>query len=232
MRILPFLSLAALGARRCFSLSAPSRRSPKRGRVGLAAKQPGRNGWEADDTALPSRRSFGLQIAGVVGVSSFNEPAFAAISQVDEDKAKIYNGYERLSYFLDNWVQETTICGRSGDNPYISKGGCERTPFKVMEYLGYKNVNDPLFRADKTMRRLEVLVPADREAEYLEAIEKWTESADSGNGLAFISSWGEANPGGGKDRVELFIERARKNVSDARDSLATVVDILQIKKPN
>ena len=184
-----------------------------------------------------SRRSFGLLFAQLVGVSapaalcSFIDPAIAAISQFDEDKAKIYKGYERLTYFLDNWVQETTICGRSSDNPYISKGGCERTPLKVMEYLGYKNVNDPLFHADKTMRRLESLVPADREAEYLEAVEKWMESAEEGNGMAFVSSWGEANPGGGKDRVELFIERARKNVYDARKSLATVIDILEIKKP-
>lgn len=155
--------------------------------------------------------------------------AAAAPSQIDDDKAKIYLGYERLTYFLENWTQETTICGRSGDNPYISKGGCERTPVKVMDYLGYKNVNDPLFRADKTMRRLESLVPADRETEYVEALEKWMESAEEGNGMAFVSSWGEANPGGGKDRVELFIERARKNVVDARDSLATVVDILQLE---
>jgi len=36
--------------------------------------------------------------------------------------------------------------------------------------------------------------------------------------------------GGGKDRVELFIERARKNVIDSRDSLATVIEILGINE--
>jgi hypothetical protein len=154
-----------------------------------------------------------------------------AASQIESDKAKLYEGYEKLTYFLDNWVKETTICGRSGDNPYISKGGCERTPGRVMEYLGYKSMNHPLFRADVTMRRLESLVPEDRESEYLEAIEKWMEAADTGNGLAFVSSWGEANPGGGKDRVELFLDRSKKCVVEARDSLATILHILQITKP-
>lgn len=147
----------------------------------------------------------------------------------EADKLKIAKGYERLTYLLENWVEETTQCGVS-DNPYTSKGGCERTPIKVMEYLGYKNINDPLFKAEKTMRRLERLVPYDRQVEYLEAIEKWVEAADEGNGMAYISSWGEANPGGGKDRVALFIERAKKNVTDSRDSLSTIMDILNIAK--
>lgn len=43
------------------------------------------------------------------------------------------------------------------------------------------------------------------------------------------TSWGEANPGGGKDRVEYFVERARQNVVDARDSLGTVIRILKLE---
>jgi hypothetical protein len=47
--------------------------------------------------------------------------------------------------------------------------------------------------------------------------------------MAFVSSWGEANPGGGKDRVELFIERSKKNVMESRDGLKRVLDILGLK---
>jgi hypothetical protein len=182
------------------------------------------------------RRAFGIQVARSIGFlcsgSLIATPSkVLAASQIESDKSKLYEGYEKLTYFLDNWVKETTVCGRSGDNPYISKGGCERTPEKVMDYLGYKSMNHPLFRADVTMRRLESLVPEDRESEYLEAIEKWMEAADAGNGLAFVSSWGEANPGGGKDRVELFLDRSKKSVVEARDSLATILNILQITKP-
>ena len=146
----------------------------------------------------------------------------------DDPKVKLEQGLSQLNYLLEHWEEETTICGRSGDNPYISKNGCERTPVRVMDYLGYKDINHPLFRADKTMRRLEGRVPADREVDFLDAMEAWTVAAEEGNGMAYSSSWGEANPGGGKDRVALFLERAKKNVVQARDSLATIVEILEI----
>jgi hypothetical protein len=190
---------------------------------------------DKNDDAI-SRRSFGFSVSRFAGVSgitmAISVRAAVAATKVSEEevaKEKISKGYQRLTYLLDNWVEETTICGRSGDNPYISAKGCERTPLKVMDYLGYRDINDPLFRADKTMKKLEPLIPIDRFGDYLDAIEKWSEAAEEGNGMAFISSWGEANPGGGKDRVALFIERAKKNVVDSRDSLAVIIDILGIK---
>merc|ERR1712032_1554359 len=111
-------------------------------------------------------------------------------------------------------------------------GGCERTPEKVMEYLGFKSMNDPLFRADKTLIRLQNLVPDNdpkAQAAFQDALDVFVEKADEGNGMAFISSWGEANPGGGKDRVALFIERSRKDVVDTRESLSTVIRILGLE---
>lgn len=183
----------------------------------------------AAESIQKTRRTFAVSVAQAFGcaVVLFPRKAFAKDSLIEADKLKLLKGYERLNYLLDNWVKETTICGQN-DNPYIGEKGCDRTPIKVMEYLGYKNTDDPLFKADKTMRRLESLVPADREGEFLDALEKWVETADEASGLAYVSSWGEANPGGGKDRVELFLERAKKNVIDARDSLATVIDIIKI----
>lgn len=161
--------------------------------------------------------------------AALSAPLLASSKLADEDKSKIYKGYVQLNYLLDHWEEETTVCGRT-DNPYISKNGCERTPVKVMDYLGYKDVSHPLFKADKTIRRLEPFVPNGREDDFYDAIESWMIAAEEGNGMAYISSWGEANPGGGKDRVQLFIERAKNNVIKARDSLATVVDIFDIQK--
>jgi hypothetical protein len=89
----------------------------------------------------------------------------AAAASDSQDKANILKGYQRLSYLLDHWDAETTVCGQY-DNPYIGENGCERKPDKVMDYLGYKSINDPLFKADKTLRRLEELVPADKATEY------------------------------------------------------------------
>jgi len=158
------------------------------------------------------------------------QPANAAkgsSSQLDSDKKKIVDGYKRVEYLLQNWEKETTVCNRN-DNPYI---GCERTPEKVMQYLGYKSMEDPLFRADKTLIRLQPLVPSDAasQSEYQDVIDTWIEKAEEANGMAFVSSWGEANPGGGKDRVELFIERSKKSVVEVRDVLKAAIRLLDLK---
>lgn len=160
-----------------------------------------------------------------MGTLTLVPSAYAASSQEAADKAKIVKGYQRLTYLLDNWEKETTICGR-GDNPYI---GCERTPLKVMEYLGYRDTNDPLFKVEKTLMRLQAYVPDNLDAEYQDAMDKVVEKADEGSGLAYVSSWGESNPGGGKDRIELFIERSRNDVVEVRNSLEKVIKILDLK---
>lgn len=174
------------------------------------------------------RRGF-LGTAFGIGVStmvSFQSPAFAAkLSQEDIDKQNVVKGYLRLQYLLDNWEAETTICGMGGDKLERS---CDRTPMKVMDYMGYRSTTDPLYKADKTLRRLYEDAPAKRDSEFIEAVEVFAENADEASGMAFVSSWGEANPGGGKDRVELFIERAKKNVVASRNSLKTVIDILDL----
>jgi len=64
---------------------------------------------------------------------------------------------------------------------------------------------------------------------HLPAIDIFAQNAEEANSMAFVSSWGEANPGGGKDRVKLFIERAKNNVIKSKDALKTVMDILDLK---
>lgn len=173
--------------------------------------------------------AFGAGVAVTSGVLSFNAPAFAAAMSQDEiDKTNVLKGYLRLQYLLDNWDKETTVCGMGGDN---LESRCDRTPLKVMDYMGYKSTKDPLYKAEKTLRRLYENAPATdpkKDAAFVEAVDVFAENADEASGMAFISSWGEANPGGGKDRVELFIERAKKNVITSRNSLKTVIDILEL----
>ena len=150
----------------------------------------------------------------------------SASATPEKDKQNIVLGYNRLTYLLDHWESETTICKTGQETTFGDV--CERTPLKVQDYLGYKSMNDPLFKADATMLRLKNLVPPDSEDEFYEAIDKYVQNAEEANGMAFVSSWGEANPGGGKDRVKLFIERSKKNVIDSRDGLKKVMDILDL----
>lgn len=170
--------------------------------------------------------SFGLSVATTFPFQNA-VASNASKEQLEKDKVNIVKGYKRLDYLLNNWDKETISCTKS-DSQFT---GCERSPEKVMEYLGFKSMKDPLFRADKALIRLQALVPPEgnNDAEFQDAVDTWLEKAEEGNGMAFISSWGEANPGGGKDRVNLFIERSKKDVKDARDSLAVVIRILNLK---
>ena len=139
-----------------------------------------------------SRRGFIGKTLGFGASLAFSQSALAAPSQDEIDKANIVKGYKRLTYLLDNWEKETTVCGMGGDKLERS---CDRTPEKVMEYMGYKSTKDPLYKAEKTLRRLYENAPPKRDSEFVEAVEKFAENADDANGLAFVSSWGEANPG-------------------------------------
>lgn len=83
-----------------------------------------------------SRRSFWHQSASLAvsagAVLMGNTPSVlaAGLSQEDVDKQRIKKGYERLTYLLDNWEAETSICNTGTDKQFT---GCERTPMKVME---------------------------------------------------------------------------------------------------
>ncbi|KAG7353918.1 hypothetical protein IV203_003274 [Nitzschia inconspicua] len=146
-----------------------------------------------------------------------------------EDKTKILMGYQRLTYLLENWDKETTFCGTKLD-PYSGKQICEKSPLIIQDYMGYRSINDPLFKADKTLRRLEALVPPDKETDFLDAVEKWQITADEASGMAYTSSWaGPQNPNGGDDAIDFYLDRAKKQVVDARNVLAQVIDILNLK---
>ncbi len=177
------------------------------------------------EVTISRRDSLGyVAVIGTLLVGA--KPALAA-SQEEIDKANIVKGYKRLIYLLDNWEKETTVCKIGQTTTFGDL--CERTPLKVMEYLGYKSTNDPLFKVEKTLKRLGSLVPSERDVDYLDAVENLLQNAEEASGMAYVSSWGESNPGGGKDRVELFIERARKNVIVSKESLETVIEILGLK---
>mmetsp|Transcript_39534 Transcript_39534/g.114441 ORF Transcript_39534/g.114441 Transcript_39534/m.114441 type:complete len:209 (+) Transcript_39534:76-702(+) len=190
--------------------------------------------WVTPPTPSPSSATevSRREILASVGASALatsllgSKPALA-LSQEEIDKANIVKGYKRLVYLLDNWEKETTVCKIGQTTTFGDE--CERTPLKVMDYLGYKSTNDPLFKVEKTLKRLGSLVPTDRDVDYLDAVENLLQNAEEASGMAYVSSWGEANPGGGKDRVEVFIERAKKNVIVSKESLATVIEILGLK---
>merc|ERR1712060_588656 len=105
--------------------------------------------------------------------------------------------------------------------------GCIRDPLVVQSYMGFKSMKDPLFKIDQIMVKAQPLVTGDQD-KYAEAVERWIEKANDGNVMAYVSSWGEANPGGGESEVKRYLEKSRKGVVESVDILKTIGDLLQI----
>ena len=126
-----------------------------------------------------------------------------------EEMKRLAVGYQRLQYLLNNWekcvatrhegpqpetlilrlpsptrrsipraARETTVCIKGCKGPYEGCG-CLRDPIIVQSYMGYKSMEDPLFRAGDLMLRASSLVKTDDEFEkYTIAMEKWNNQAD------------------------------------------------------
>lgn len=90
-------------------------------------------------------------------------------------------------------------------------------------------MRDPLYRADKTLMRLQSIAPDSKYVDFVDAMENYNESAEESSGIAYISSWGEANPGGGKDTIDRYIEKAKKNLVIAKNSLGAIIKILDLQ---
>lgn len=145
-----------------------------------------------------------------------------------EEMKRLALGYQRLQYLLANWEKETTVCIKGCKGPYEACG-CLRDPIIVQSYMGYKSMEDPLFRAGDLMLRASSLVKSDEEFEkYTIAMEKWNNQADDGNVMAYVSSWGEANPGGGQDEIARYLEKSRQVVVKAAGLLKEICGYLEV----
>lgn len=199
------------------------------------------NGWS--NAGGDSRREF-LQKAcfGVAAsatlVSPF--PAIAAAPPTPQELEKLQKGHARVRYLLDHWNEVTEVCGTSIMSDTERKQvvrteggggttGCQKTPLRVQEFMGFKSTEDPLYKADKLMVRAAPLVDVDDLDGYLDAVEKYKEKADNTALMAYTSSWGEANPNGGKEVIEDYLERTKADVIDSEKSLRSVLDYLHLK---
>ena len=129
---------------------------------------------------------------------------------------------------LSNWQKETPV-GIKGCKGKYENCGCTRDPIIVQSYMGYKSMNDPLFKAGDLMLRASSLCKTDADFERLEGLmDKWHKKADAGNIMAYVSSWGEANPGGGQDEIARYLEKSRKEVVESANLLKAVMDLLGV----
>jgi Ca2+ transporting ATPase len=64
---------------------------------------------------------------------------------------------------------------------------------------------------------------------FFEASEDWNSAMTLSNSMAFISQFGEYNPGGGKDEVLKYLNESKKAVIQAESSLKRIMDALNIQ---
>jgi hypothetical protein len=136
-------------------------------------------------------------------------PRQAAWAAANDDSKVVYErvrlGHARVKYLLDHWDDVTSVCGTTvmsdAERRQVirTENGniCTKTPLNVQYYMGYKSIDDPLYRIDKILVRESFInknVDDTVLVEYLEAVENYKEMADQTAMLAYTASWGEANP--------------------------------------
>ena len=93
--------------------------------------------------------------------------------------------------------------------------------------IGYKSINDPLYRSEKLMVRAAPLLknPDDIDA-YLEAVNLWGQKIQMSSLNAYTSAWGEANPNGSKAQVAAYMQEAKFDVEESADLLKRILVML------
>ena len=102
-----------------------------------------------------------------------------------------------------------------------------RSPLVIQDYIGYKSINDPLYRSEKLMVRAAPLLknPDDIDA-YLEAVNLWGQKIQMSSLNAYTSAWGEANPNGSKAQVAAYMQEAKFDVEESADLLKRILVML------
>jgi hypothetical protein len=177
---------------------------------------------------MMSRRDMVVAATATAASLALPLPASAASTDVptaaDFDRVKV--GYSGIRYLLDNFEQETTKCRDNG-------GECKRDADAVRKAMGLRSTTDPLFQIEKVFAKVKNMddLDPDKLDEFFEASEDWNSCMAMSNSMAFISQFGEYNPGGGKDEVLKYLEESRKQVIMAEKALTRIMDALDIAKP-
>lgn len=163
-----------------------------------------------------SRRTLLGAAVGLLSVGTLPRAAHAA--QDVNDLTRLKRGLADVQFLLDNWVRETTD-PNSGD----------QTPDRVRYFLGLRTTDHPLFQVEKLLAKAQDKLPDDVDFDvWINAVEGYQSHVNKVNELAYTSSFGEYNPGGGKGQVAKYLELAKEEVVLVRDSLKVMCDLLKV----
>jgi len=167
-------------------------------------------------TAPRLHRRQALAVGAASGLALL--PCGAHAAQDPEDLQRLQKGLDSVQYLLDNWDKET-VDPITGDD----------SPDRVRFYLGLRTTDHPLFQVDKLLTKAQKKLSDDVDLEqWIDAVEGLNSHIAKINELAYTSSFGEYNPGGGKGQVRKYLLLAQEEVVEARDSLKTMIKLLNL----
>jgi len=96
--------------------------------------------------------------------------------------------------------------------------------------MGLRSTTDPLFQIEKVFAKVKNMdLEGDKLESFFEATEEWNTAMNMSNSMAFISQFGEYNPGGGKEEVLKYLNESQKQVIIAQGALKKIMDALEVK---
>jgi hypothetical protein len=72
-------------------------------------------------------------------------------------------------------------------------------------------------------------IDPDKLESVFDATEEWSAAMAMSNSMAYVSQFGEYNPGGGEDNVLKYLLESKKQVISAQKALKTIVEALDLK---
>ena len=80
------------------------------------------------------------------------------------------------------------------------------------------------------VRAASLIDPVDGDIEgYLNVVEAYKDKADNSAMMAYTSSWGEANPNGGKEVIDEYLERTKVDVIETEKYLRRILQYLNLE---
>jgi hypothetical protein len=159
----------------------------------------------------------------VAGSSSPVMAATIAGAPTAEELDRIRIGYQQITDLLNNFETATTVCRENG-------GECKRDADPIRRVLGLRSTKDPLFQIEKVFAKVKNMdLDMDKLDAFFEASEDWNSAMNLSNSMAFISQFGEYNPGGGKDEVLKYLNQSKEQVIIAQKALKTIMNSLDLK---
>ena len=142
-----------------------------------------------------------------------------------DELRRIQDGYRNITYLLNNFEKETTVCRENG-------GECKRDADAVRRVLGLRSTKDVMFQIEKVFAKVKYMddIDFDKLETFFQATEDWNTAVNMSNSMAFISQFGEYNPGGGKDEVQKYLDESKKQVVLAQQALKDILSVLNLSE--